>query len=106
MEEVKAAIRCEQVVPMDETGGPIGNADGPNREGKRGWLWVVVTSTLAVFRLALGRSPAVAKALLGGVLIGFLISDHASAHSWLPLARGPDQPPGAAGPLNPDSPGL
>ena len=87
VEEVKAAIRREQVAHMDETGGPIGNADGHNPEGKRGWLWVVVTPTLAVFQLALSRSAEVAKALLGEAFIGFVISDRYSAYSWLPLAR-------------------
>jgi transposase len=95
VEEVKAAIRREQVAHMDETGGPIGNAVdevlrvavGNNPDGRRGWLWVVFTPTLAVFQLALSRSAEVAKALLGEAFIGFVISDRYSAYSWLPLAR-------------------
>jgi hypothetical protein len=35
VEEATEAIRREQVAHMDETGGPIGNADGHNPEGKR-----------------------------------------------------------------------
>jgi transposase len=87
VEEVKAAIHREQVAHMDETGGPIGNADGNNPDGRRGWLWVVVTPTLAVFQLALSRSAEVAKALLGEAFAGFVISDRYSAYSWLPLER-------------------
>jgi transposase len=87
VEEVKAAICREQVAHMDETGGPIGNADGNNPDGRRGWLWVVVTPTLAVFQLALSRSAEVAKALLGEAFAGFVISDRYSAYSWLPLKR-------------------
>ena len=52
VEEAATAIRGEPVVHIDETGGPIGNADGNNPGGKRGWLWVVLTPTLAVFQLA------------------------------------------------------
>ena len=87
VEEVKAAIRLEQVAHMDETGGPIGNADGNNPEGKRGWLLVVVTPTLALFQLALSRSAEVAKTLLGEAFAGIVISDRYSAYSWLPLER-------------------
>ncbi len=60
---------------------------GNNPDGRRGWLWVVVTPTLAVFQLALSRSAEVAKALLGEAFIGFVISDRYSAYSWLPLER-------------------
>ncbi|MBD2551580.1 hypothetical protein H6G65_18775, partial [Microcystis elabens FACHB-917] len=34
--EAAEAIRHEQVAHLDETGGPIGNADGNNPERKRG----------------------------------------------------------------------
>ena len=85
VDEAAAAIRSEPVAHIDETGGPIGNADGNNPGGKRGWLWVVITPTLAVFQLALSRSAAVAQALLGESFTGVVISDRYSAYSWLPL---------------------
>ncbi len=87
MEEAAAAICGEPVVHIDETGGPIGNADGNNPGGKRGWLWVVLTPTLAVFQLALSRCAAVAQELLGESFSGVVISDRYSAYSWLPLER-------------------
>ena len=87
VEEATEAIRSEQVAHMDETGGPIGNADGNNPEGKRGWLWVMVTPTLAVFHLALSRSAEVAKHLLGEAFTGVLVTDRYGAYSWLPLKR-------------------
>jgi transposase len=47
--EATDAIRQEKVAHLDETSGPIGNADGNNPEKKRGWLWVMVTPVLAGF---------------------------------------------------------
>jgi hypothetical protein len=41
-EKAEEAIRKDPA-HMDETGGPIGNADGNNPERKRGWLGVLVT---------------------------------------------------------------
>lgn len=87
MDEAAAAIRREQVAHMDETGGPIGNADDNNPSGKRGWLWVVLTPTLAVFPLRRSRSAAVARPMLGENFAGVVISDRYSASSWLPLER-------------------
>jgi transposase len=69
VEEAVTSIRHEKVAHMDETGGPIGNADGNNPERKRGWLWVMVTPALAVFHLALSRSA----------------TDRYGAYSWLPF---------------------
>ncbi|MFM7640115.1 MAG: IS66 family transposase [Cyanobium sp.] len=87
VEEAAAAIREEKVAHMDETGGPIGNADGNNPERKRGWLWVMVTPALAVFHLALSRSAEVAKQLLGEAFNGIVVTDRYGAYSWLPLHR-------------------
>jgi hypothetical protein len=53
VEEATEAIRRETEAHMDANGGPIGNADGNNPEGKRGGLWVMATPTLAVLQLAL-----------------------------------------------------
>ena len=87
VEEAAEAIRHEQVAHLDETGGPIGNADGNNPERKRGWLWVMVTPTLAVFQLALSRSAEVAKQILGEAFTGIVVTDRYGAYSWLPLHR-------------------
>ncbi len=49
VEEAAAAIRREKVAHIDETGGPMDNADGNNPGGRRGWLWVMVSPVLSVF---------------------------------------------------------
>ena len=87
VEEAVTSIRQEKVAHMDETGGPIGNADGNNPEGKRGWLWVMVTPALAVFHLALSRSAEVARQVLGEAFDGIVVTDRYGAYSWLPLHR-------------------
>jgi len=79
--EAKDVIRQQAVVHMDETGSPIGNADGNNPEGRRGWLWVLVTPLLSVFEDSLSRSAEVAKQLLGTDFSGILISDRYGAYS-------------------------
>jgi transposase len=63
------AIRQENVVYLEETGGPIGNADGNNPEKKRGWLWVMVTPALAGFHRHGGtfRRQCPGGAAAGGV---------------------------------------
>ncbi len=75
VQEATEAIRQELVAHMDETGAPIGNADGNNPDGRRGWLWVMVTPTLAVFHLALSRWAEAAKQLLGEAFSGVLVTD-------------------------------
>jgi hypothetical protein len=85
VEEAAETILQDKVAHMDETGGPIGNADGNNPERKRGWLRVMVTPTLAVFQLALSRSAEVAKQILGEAFAGIVVTDRDGAYSWLPL---------------------
>jgi len=43
---------------VDETGAPTGNADGNNPTRRRGWVWVMVTPVVTVFRQGLSRSAA------------------------------------------------
>jgi transposase len=40
MAEALQAARQQPVAYVDETGAPMGNADGGNPDGKRGWQWV------------------------------------------------------------------
>jgi transposase len=87
VEEAAAAIRREKVAHIDETGGPMGNADGNNPDGRRGWLWVMVTPVLTVFQQVLSRSAAAARQLLGDNYGGIVVSDRYSAYSWLPLEQ-------------------
>jgi hypothetical protein len=85
--EAEAEIRLEGVAHVDETGGPTGNADGNNPQGRRGWLWVMNTPLLTVFQHVLSRSAAAAKQLLGDNYGGIVVSDRFSAYSWLPLEQ-------------------
>jgi transposase len=87
VEEAAAAIRREKVAHIDETGGPMGNADGNNSDGRRGWLWVMVTPVLTVFQQVLSRSAQAARQLLGDNYGGIVVSDRYSAYSWLPLEQ-------------------
>ena len=43
MAEALREARVQPLVYMDETGAPAGNADGSNAEGRRDWLWVLMT---------------------------------------------------------------
>jgi transposase len=72
------------VAYVDETGAPTGNADGNNPTRRRGWLWVMVTPVVTVFRQGLSRSAAAAIELLGDAFAGTVVSDRFSAYNHLP----------------------
>jgi transposase len=79
VEEAKQYAQKQDVRNIDETGWP--QTEG----GKRGWLWVVVTPLVTVFRVALSRAGQVAKDLLGEDSQGIVGSDRYSAYNWLPI---------------------
>jgi transposase len=79
VEEAEQYARKQDVRNIDETGWP--QAEG----GKRGWLWVVVTPLVTVFRVALSRAGQVAKDLLGKDSNGIVGSDRCSAYNWIPV---------------------
>jgi hypothetical protein len=87
MEEALREARLQPVVYMDETGAPTGNADGGNPDGRRGWLWVLMTPMLTVFSQGLSRSSAAAMELLGPSFGGIVVSDRFSAYNQLPLEQ-------------------
>ena len=66
----------------------MGNADGGNPEGKRGWQWVMVTvlvtAMVTVFVQGLSRSATAAIELLGDASGGIVLSDRFSACSYFP----------------------
>jgi len=86
-EEALREARLQPVVYMDETGAPTGNADGGNPDGRRGWLWVLMTPKLTVFSQGLSRSSAAAMELLGPTFGGIVVSDRFSAYNQLPLEQ-------------------
>ena len=85
--EALAAARQQPVAYVDETGAPTGNADDNNPTGKRGWLWVMVTPVVTVFRQCLSRSAAVAIELLGDAFAGTVVSDRFSAYNHMPTQQ-------------------
>jgi transposase len=87
VEEALQVARQQPVVYMDETGAPTGNADGGNPDGRRGWLWVLMTPVLTVFVQGLSRSSAAAMELLGHAFAGIVVSDRFSAYNHLPTCQ-------------------
>jgi Transposase IS66 family len=63
---------AQAVAHADETGWAQGNSDGNNRERRKAWLWVMVTSGVTVFQVHLNRGQAAAKEWLGK-FTGYLV---------------------------------
>lgn len=85
VDEVHRYVQQQPVVGIDETSLPQGNADGNNDQGKRGWLWVVVTPLVCYFQVVLSRSQVTAQSILGADFAGMVNSDRYSAYNWLSL---------------------
>jgi transposase len=73
----------QPVANCDETGFAQRNQDGLNPHNRRGWLWVVVTPLVTFFTVALSRSKATAKEILGEDFEGYLGSDRYCSYNWL-----------------------
>ena len=76
-------VQGSAFVHSDETSFSQGNGDGTNPEGKKGWLWTLVSESVIVFEVALSRSSAIAKSLIGEDYSGIVISDRYSGYSWI-----------------------
>jgi transposase len=72
---------------MDETSFAQGNHDGHNPQGRKGWLWVMVTPWISYFAIFLSRSSQVCQQLLGDSYAGIVSSDRFSAYNSLDLKR-------------------
>jgi len=79
VEEIARAVQQEPIVHMDETGW--------FERSKRAWLWIVVSTRMALFAIRHCRGARVAKELLGKSFSGILISDRWSAYEWVDVAR-------------------
>jgi transposase len=79
VDELACALRKQPVVHADETSW--------FERSKRAWLWIAVTSHLALFIIRAHRSSRVAKELLGATFSGILVSDRWSAYEWVDVAR-------------------
>jgi hypothetical protein len=79
----QAFVQKSAFVHSDETSFSQGNGDGHNPDGKKGWLWTLVTESVIVFEVALSRGSAIAKSLIGEDYSGIVISDRYSGYSWV-----------------------
>ena len=79
VEQVASAMQREPIVHADETGW--------FERSRRAWLWVAVTSQMAVYLVRRSRGAHVAKELLGAAFSGILISDRWSGYAWVNIAQ-------------------
>jgi transposase len=79
VEEACASVPKASAANVDETGWYEGRANG---RAARAWLWVAVTATVTVFKIAKSRGKEIAKNLLGNFQ-GRVGSDRWSAYNWL-----------------------
>jgi transposase len=79
----QAFVQGREFVHSDETSFRQGNGDGSNPEGKKGWLWTLVTESVVIFAVVLSRSSEIAKSLIGQEYSGIVISDRYSGYSWV-----------------------
>jgi transposase len=79
VEEIARALPQQPIVHMDETGW--------FEQSKRAWLWIAVTTQMALFAIRSSRGAKVAKELLGKAFSGILISDRWSAYEWVDVER-------------------
>jgi transposase len=73
------AVRQAPAKNVDETGW--------KQAGRRRWLWLAATPTVAAFLICVGRGFQALKALLGSGVIGFLTSDRWAVYDAWPLGR-------------------
>lgn len=66
-EEIKEALPNQRVINVDETGW--------RSMGRRVWLWIFVTPSVAFFTVCRSRGAKVLKEILGEVFAGILCSD-------------------------------
>jgi transposase len=87
--ETTAATEAAVLELRDHVRSQPANVDetGWRQNGRRGWLWAVVTRAATVFRVALSRAGAVARELVdpsGGQVI---TTDRYKGYDWLPLRQ-------------------
>lgn len=77
--EAVAAVQAAEVKHADETSW--------SQAGKRRWLWLAATATVAAFVVHARRSLAGLQALLGETIAGIVISDRWKVYEVLPDGR-------------------
>ena len=78
-QEAQQAVQAASVKNADETGW--------YQAGKRRWLWMAATQTVAFFKICTGRGKAAFQELLGEIVTGVVSSDRWSAYNDLDLAQ-------------------
>ncbi|HWD37679.1 MAG TPA: IS66 family transposase [Fimbriimonas sp.] len=78
-DEAVTAVRAAEVKHADETSW--------SQAGKRRWLWLAATATVAAFVVHARRSLAGLQALLGEVIAGIVVSDRWKVYEVLPEGR-------------------
>jgi transposase len=78
-QEALAHVRQGPVKHLDETGW--------KQAGKKRWLWVAATGTVAVFLIDRLRNAVALSKLLGSAAVGILCSDRWRAYDEHPLGR-------------------
>jgi len=68
-----------QPANVDETGW--------RQQGRRGWLWAVVTQAVTVFTIALSRAGSVARGLIDPSAGQVITTDRYKGYLWLPLRQ-------------------
>ena len=77
--EIAREIQSAPVVHADESGWKQGN--------ERHWIWVMATTTLAMFVIAQSRGSKVVQSMLGSTFQGNLVTDRWSAYSYFEAIR-------------------
>ena len=86
-DEIHSALQSSDVVHMDETGFRQGNSDGNNPEDKKAWLWTLMSKSLTLFKICLGRGQVHSKVLLGENFAGIVCTDRWGGYNWIPLEQ-------------------
>jgi transposase len=76
---IHECVQSQAVANIDETSW--------REQGRRVWLWTMVTSSATCFRIAAGRGRAALLALLGEQFRGIVGSDRLKAYNLLPDER-------------------
>ena len=87
VEQARAYVCQQPLLHSDETSFPQGNRDGHNPQGRKGWLWVLVTPLVSWFAVVLSRSQETAKQLMGETFDGIVSSDRYGAYGWIEVTR-------------------
>ena len=89
LERITADVLERPVAELAEQVKTVGSANidetGWRENGRKAWLWVVVTAAGVVFRVAGSRVGAVAKELLGEQPRLIVFSDRFPGYEWIGL---------------------